>query len=103
MWNRSYRAHFSHAAETSNNVPTVSRTQRRVIRRTRRGAAGAVFRLGLDTLFKRPHGRSLAGEKAGMRLPKQYRHMTFDEFVAAAKQALKQLQGRLDRRGRLPG
>jgi hypothetical protein len=29
--------------------------------------------------------------------------MTFDEFVAAAKQALKQLQERLDRRGRLPG
>jgi len=37
-------------------------------------------------------GGSLAGEKAGMKLPKQFRHMTFDEFVATAKQALKQLQ-----------
>jgi hypothetical protein len=36
-------------------------------------------------------GGSLAGEKAGMKLPKQFRH-TFDEFVATAKQALKQLQ-----------
>ena len=38
MWDRSYRAHFSHAAETSNNAPSVTRTERRVIRRTRRGA-----------------------------------------------------------------
>ena len=92
MWDRSYRAHFSHAAETSNNAPSVSRTERRVIRapaprgETARfpGRASIHFSSGLV-------GGSLAGEKAGMKLPKQFRH-TFDEFVATAKQALKQLQ-----------
>ena len=38
-----------------------------------------------------------------VQLPRQYRHMTFDEFVEAAKKVLKQKQERLERTGRLIG
>jgi hypothetical protein len=31
-----------------------------------------------------------------VRLPKQYRPMTYEEFIAAGKKALKQLQDRLE-------
>ena len=41
--------------------------------------------------------------KAVVRLPQQYRHMTFEEFVAGAKEALKQLQERFERTGSLLG
>jgi hypothetical protein len=36
-----------------------------------------------------------------VRLPKQYRHLTFDEFVAASKEALKQLRERFEKTGSL--
>ena len=39
----------------------------------------------------------------GIPLPKQYRHMTFDEFIEASKQVLKQMQERFERTGRLIG
>jgi hypothetical protein len=52
MWDRSYRAHFSHAAETSNNAPSVSRTERRVIRRPRHGAKRRGFPAGLRYTFQ---------------------------------------------------
>jgi hypothetical protein len=32
-----------------------------------------------------------------VQLPKKYRHMTYDEFIAAGKEALRQLQERLDK------
>jgi len=35
-----------------------------------------------------------------VQLPKQYRHLTFEEFVAGAKEALKQLQETLREDGR---
>jgi hypothetical protein len=38
-----------------------------------------------------------------VQLPRQYRHMTFDEFVEAAKKVLKQMQERFERTGRLSG
>jgi hypothetical protein len=38
-----------------------------------------------------------------IKLPKKYRHMTYDEFIETAKKALKQLQERLDRTGSLSG
>jgi hypothetical protein len=38
-----------------------------------------------------------------VRLPKQYRHLTHEEFFEAARKALKQLQERLDRTGSLSG
>jgi hypothetical protein len=38
-----------------------------------------------------------------VRLPKKYRHMTYEEFIAAGKEALRQLQERLDRTGSLLG
>jgi hypothetical protein len=38
-----------------------------------------------------------------VQLPKKYRHMTYEEFIAAAKEALRQLQERLDRTGSLLG
>jgi hypothetical protein len=38
-----------------------------------------------------------------VKLPKKYRHMTYDEFIAAGKEALRQLQERLDRGGTLGG
>jgi hypothetical protein len=44
-----------------------------------------------------------AARAAGVRLPKPYRHMTFEQFFAATKEALKQLQERLDRTGSLTG
>lgn len=50
-----------------------------------------------------PSEEALLAQKAGIKLPKQYRHMTYDEFMAAAREALKLLQERLDRGGRLPG
>jgi hypothetical protein len=50
-----------------------------------------------------PSEEALLAQKAGIKLPIQFRHMTYDEFMTAAKEALKQLQERLDRRGGLPG
>jgi hypothetical protein len=39
----------------------------------------------------------------GIPLPKQFRHMTYDEFFEAAKRVLKQMQERLERTGSLIG
>jgi len=50
-----------------------------------------------------PSSLNALARQAGVRLPKQYRHMTFDEFIAAGKEALKQLQERLEKAGRLTG
>jgi hypothetical protein len=47
--------------------------------------------------------RNAAGQTVTVRLPKQYQHMTVDEFIAAGKEALKQLQERFDRTGSLSG
>jgi hypothetical protein len=47
--------------------------------------------------------RNTAGQTVTVRLPRRYRHMTVDEFIAAGKEALKQLQERLDRTGSLLG
>jgi hypothetical protein len=44
-----------------------------------------------------------AARAAGVRLPKPYRHMTLEQFFSATKEALKQLQERLDRTGSLFG
>jgi len=59
---------------------------------------------------KFPGGRKLGSRLVGgakqtvvVQLPKQYRHMTFDEFVEAAKEALKQLEERFERTGSLIG
>ena len=59
---------------------------------------------------KFPGGRKLGSKvvKGGkqtvvVQLPKQYRHMTFDEFIEASKRVLKQLQENLERTGRLIG
>jgi hypothetical protein len=38
-----------------------------------------------------------------VKLPKKYRHMTYDEFIAAGKEALRQLQERFEKTGRLIG
>jgi hypothetical protein len=38
-----------------------------------------------------------------VQLPKQYRHMSVDEFIEASKRVLKQMQERLERTGRLIG
>jgi len=50
-----------------------------------------------------PSSLDALARQAGVRLPKQYRHMTFDEFFAAGKEALRQMQERLKRTGRLIG
>jgi hypothetical protein len=42
-----------------------------------------------------PSEEALLAHKAGIKLPKQFRHMTYDEFMAAAREALKLLQERL--------
>ena len=42
-------------------------------------------------------------QSAVVQLPKQYRHLTFEEFVAGAKEALKQLQERFEKTGSLIG
>jgi hypothetical protein len=59
---------------------------------------------------KFPGGRKLGSKviRGGkqtvvVQLPRQYRHMTFDEFVEASKRVLKQMQERLERTGRLIG
>ena len=53
-------------------------------------------------LVKPPKASSVATERrVVVQLPKQYRHMTYDKFIAAAKEALKQLQERFERTGRL--
>jgi hypothetical protein len=41
-----------------------------------------------------PSEEALLAQKAGIKLPIQFRHMTYDEFMAAAKEALKALQER---------
>jgi hypothetical protein len=41
--------------------------------------------------------------RAVVQLPKQYQHMTVDEFIAAGKEALKQLQERFEKTGSLLG
>jgi hypothetical protein len=45
----------------------------------------------------------LADRSAVVQLPKQYRHMTVDKFIAAGKEALKQLQERFEKTGSLAG
>jgi hypothetical protein len=50
-----------------------------------------------------PSKEALLAQKAGIKLPIRFRHMTYDEFMAAAKEALKHLQERLDRTGSLTG
>ena len=45
--------------------------------------------------------RNAAGQTVTVRLPKQYRHMTYEEFIAAGKAALRRLHERLDRTGSL--
>jgi hypothetical protein len=40
---------------------------------------------------------------AAVKLPKGYQHLSFDEFIEAAKEALRQMQERLDRTGSLSG
>jgi hypothetical protein len=44
-----------------------------------------------------------AKQRAGVRLPRQYRHMTYEEFIEAGKEALKQLQERFEKTGSLVG
>jgi hypothetical protein len=39
----------------------------------------------------------------GIPLPKQFRHMTYDEFFEAAKKVLREMQERFERTGRLIG
>jgi hypothetical protein len=53
----------------------------------------------------KPGSRLVRGPKqsAVVQLPKQYRHLTFEEFVAGAKEALKQLQERFEKTGSLIG
>lgn len=51
----------------------------------------------------RPKPMTAAATTTAVQLPRQYRHMTYEEFFAAAKEALKQLQDRLDRTGSLTG
>ena len=49
-------------------------------------------------------GNTAATERrAVVQLPKQYRHMTVEEFIAAGKEALRQLQERFEKTGRLIG
>jgi hypothetical protein len=38
---------------------------------------------------------------ASVKLPRKYRHMTYDEFIETANKALKQLQERLEKTGSL--
>jgi hypothetical protein len=59
---------------------------------------------------KLPSGRKLgsrivrgAKQTVVVQLPRQYRHMTYEEFIAAGKEALKQLKERLERTGSLGG
>ena len=40
---------------------------------------------------------------AGIPLPKQFQHMTYEEFIEASKRVLKQMQERFERTGRLIG
>jgi hypothetical protein len=40
---------------------------------------------------------------SAVKLPKEYQHMTYDEFIEAAMQALKPMQERLERTGSLSG
>jgi hypothetical protein len=55
-------------------------------------------------LVKAPKVNPAAGERtAVVQLPKRYRHMTVDEFIAAGKEALKQLQERFEKTGTLIG
>jgi hypothetical protein len=55
-------------------------------------------------IVKAPKGNGAATERrAVVQLPKGYRHMSVDEYIAAGKQALRQLQERLERTGRLIG
>jgi hypothetical protein len=47
-------------------------------------------------------GNNAAMERrAVVQLPKQYRHMTVDEYITAGKQALRQLQEGFEKTGRL--
>ena len=50
-----------------------------------------------------PSSLAALARQAGVRLPKQYRHMTFDEFIAAGKEALRQMAERFEKTGRLIG
>jgi hypothetical protein len=57
-----------------------------------------------------PGGRKLGSKvvKGGkqtvvVQLPKQYRHMSVDEFIEASKRVLKQMAERFERTGRLIG
>jgi hypothetical protein len=55
-------------------------------------------------IVKAPKANSAATERrVVVQLPKQYRHMTVDEYIAAGKQALRQLQERFEKTGRLIG
>jgi hypothetical protein len=49
---------------------------------------------------RKPGTRLVRGPKqtAVVQLPRQYRHMTYEEFIEAGKEALKRLQERLERR-----
>jgi hypothetical protein len=52
---------------------------------------------------RKPGSRIVRGPKQTVvvQLPRQYRHMSYEEFIAAGKNALKQLQERLERTERL--
>ena len=59
---------------------------------------------------KFPGGRKLGSKvvKGGtqtfvVQLPRQYRHMSVDQFIEASKQALREMKERFERTGRLIG
>jgi hypothetical protein len=96
-WNNPEHA-FDPAARTGRRALAMVAGRRRWVERMK--AEGRKF----------PGGRKLgsrivrgAKQAVVVQLPKQYRHMTFDEFVAAAKEALRQMQERFERTGRLNG
>jgi hypothetical protein len=51
----------------------------------------------------RPKPMTAAATTTPVQLPRQYQHMTFEEFVAAAREALKQLEERFEKTGSLTG
>jgi hypothetical protein len=50
---------------------------------------------------RKPLAIAMAKPRTLVQLPKQYRHMTFEEFVAAGKEALRQLRARFEKTGSL--
>ena len=73
--------------------------------------AGTPARVGMKAEGRKfPGGRKLGAKvvKGGkqtfvVQLPKQYRHMSVDEFIEASKQALREMKERFERTGRLIG